>query len=45
MMDGPLILRRRVYYVELVSQLRFLAHQAFFAAARSELIKLAKRFD
>ena len=44
-MDDPLILRRSVYYVELASQLRNLAHQALFAAARSELIKLAKRFD
>lgn len=44
-MDCPLISLRKVYYVELAGQLRNLAHQALFAAARSELIKLAKRFD
>lgn len=44
-MDGSFVLYRRVYYVELASQLRSLAHQALFAAARSELIRLAKRFD
>lgn len=44
-MDDDLASQRRGYYGELASQLRNLAHKALFAAARRDLIKLARRFD